>query len=54
MAATIRERMGGPRAESDWDQTPSWELYDDLRWQAGKSTAREMGLIDDGDPANPG
>lgn len=54
MAATIRERMGGPRAESDWDRTPCWELYDDLRWQAGKSTAREMGLIDDGDPANPG
>ena len=48
IAATIRERMGGPRVESDWDKRPCWELYDDLRQEAEESFAREMGLFDAG------
>ena len=48
IAATIRERMGGPRVESDWDKRPCWELYDHLRQEAEESFAREMGLFDAG------
>lgn len=45
IAATIRERTGGARTESDWDRLPCWELYDDLHWEHEESYAREMGLL---------
>lgn len=48
IAATIREREGGPRAESDWDRLPCWELYDDLRQASDEAFARDMGLFDHG------
>lgn len=48
IAAAIRGRMGGPRAESAWDQRPCRELYDDLHWEVEESFAREMGLFDVG------
>lgn len=45
IAATIRERTGGARTESDGDRLPCWELYDDLHWEHEESYAWEMGLL---------
>ncbi|MFD5869365.1 type IV toxin-antitoxin system AbiEi family antitoxin domain-containing protein [Corynebacterium sp. NPDC060344] len=46
IAATIREREGGARVESDWDRVACWELYDDLRQKSDEDFARGMGLFD--------
>lgn len=54
IAATIRERLGGPRVESEWDHRPCWELYEELYWQAAENAAAEMGPIDGVGPANRG
>lgn len=45
IAATIRERMGGARVESDWDRLPCWELYDNLHWAHAESYAADLGLL---------
>ena len=45
IAATIRERMGGVRVESDWDHLPCWELYEALHWAHAESFAADLGLL---------